>query len=149
MPRRASFPRERRRRTDAGMPALRRLEVGGARGDGVQVAAERIHVALKAAVDDEQADDIRREIHDEDDREDQRVRRPDPEVQREALHPGIELRAIHDSREQQHGDRREYRESEGHKPAYRTAQNRSKFIHSRATMRTASLVLSETPTRNP
>src|SRR6266508_6393441 len=32
---------------------------------------------------------------------------------------------------------------------YSGAKNRSKFVHSRTTMRMASLVLSETPTKNP
>src|SRR5712671_4842246 len=215
----------------------------GARRDGVQVAAECIHVALKTAVDDEQPDHVRRQVHDEDDRENERVRDPDPEVQGEALHARIEPGAIDDRREQQHGDRREQRKPQRHEPAdcaaeenrdlgraiepgvepvaglgheaelardpavegienlsdphehqrrddttarehdrrrrahpergprhlsrreperdvhepqhranapvYSGTKNRSKFVHSRITMRMASFILSETPTRNP
>src|SRR6266705_1482407 len=122
MPRHASSLPAPRRRTDVAWPALRRPEAGGARGDGVQVAAQRIHIALKAAVDDEQADDISGEIHDEDDREDQVIRRPNPEVQREALHSGIELRAVHDRREQQYGDRRKHRQPQRNEPAHRAPE---------------------------
>src|SRR5207244_1697812 len=63
-------------------------ETGGARGDRIQVSPQGVHLALKAAVDDEQPDHIGREIHAEDHAEDQRIREPHPEIEREPLDPG-------------------------------------------------------------
>src|SRR2546426_400685 len=159
MPRRASFPRERRRRTDAGMPALRWLE------------AERPQPAHRTA---QKNHDLGRGI--EPRIEPMAGCRDEAKLARDAAVERVEElsdcdehqcgndapRREHDSRGGAHAKRRPRhligREPEGdvHESqdradaaVYSGAKNRSKFIHNRTTMRTASLVLSETPTRNP
>src|SRR5205823_1656181 len=78
--------------------------------------------ALEAAIDDQQAHDVSGKVYHEDDREDQRIRHPDPEVQSEPLYAGIEPRAVDDGGEQQHRDRHERGEPHRHQSTGRAAE---------------------------
>src|SRR5204863_174078 len=66
---------------------------------------QRTPLELEAPVDDQQPDHLRRQIHEEDHTEDQRIRQPHPEIECEPLAPGVESRAVGDARHQQ--DRRQ------------------------------------------
>ncbi len=91
--------------TSARRPLL--LQRHGSRRDGVEIPAQLVHLTLELAVDDQQVDHESGQVHGEDDREDEWIGNPDPEVQRESLHPGVPLRAMGDGRHETDRDQRE------------------------------------------
>src|SRR5207247_6300019 len=71
-------------------PAISGGELGRARGDGVQVPAQRIHATLELDVDDQQDHEVRSKLHAKHDRDNQRIWEPEPELMSETLTSRVE-----------------------------------------------------------